>query len=390
MTSDNRPSKRLKVCHVVSALEVGGMENGVVNLCNGHDRSQVEPMICCLKRLGPMAERLNPDVKVVCLGFSEGKELLRPWRVARFLARERPDIVHTHGWGGGSWDGVLGARLAGCPVVINGEHGLIFAGWHQVVLQRLVARLCSAVFSVSAALQRKVVRVLRIPPSRITVISNGVDVERFSPRAGLARRPLDTASVKGGCHCTLVCCIGSLKMEKNQLLVVRAAAELLRSVPGCDLKLLLVGDGPDRPLLENYVEREGLKRHVFFMGRREDIAAILAGVDVLVSASKADHEGMSNVILEAMASALPVVATRSVGTEELVVDGATGFLVNEGDLAAFTQRLKLLVTDKSKARALGAAARMLVLEKYSLKRMIREYEQEYRRLYARKKPELYR
>ena len=183
MGSSRLSAKRLKICHVVSSLDVGGMENGVVNLCNGHDLSIIEPMICCLKRLGPMAERLRPEVRVVCLGFPEGKGMFRPLLLSRLFLKERPDIVHTHGWGGGAWDGIIGARLAKIPVIVNGEHGTLFTRWHQIVLQKLLARWCDSIFSVSAALKKKVIETLRLPGEKITVITNGVDLERFGDRS---------------------------------------------------------------------------------------------------------------------------------------------------------------------------------------------------------------
>ncbi|MCM0083369.1 glycosyltransferase [Geomonas sp. Red32] len=367
--------KRLKVCHVVSRLEVGGMENGVVNLCNGHDRSRIEPMICCLKGTGPMEGRLAGDVRVECLGFPEGRDLTRVLTVAGFFRRMRPDVVHTHGWGGGAWDGVVGARLAGCPVIINGEHGLIFSRPHQVLAQRMLARLATSFFSVSQGLKERVVRTLGISAEHIRVITNGVDLDRFAP--GMGGKGFGSAGKR------VICSVGTLKKEKNQLMLLKAVSELVRSGFRTEFELWLVGDGPDRGELEAFVEKEKLSGRVRFLGRREDIPALLAESSVLVSTSKAEHEGLSNVILEAMASALPVIATRSVGTGEVVVEGKTGYLVPEDDVFALCNRLKALLQDASLSRRMGDAGRALVTERYSIAAMIASYEEEYQRLYRR-------
>jgi glycosyltransferase involved in cell wall biosynthesis len=355
------------------------MENGVVNLCNGHDRSIFEPMICCLKHIGPMRQRLLPDVKVVCLDFPEGKGALRPWSVAKLFRKERPDIVHTHGWGGGAWYGIIGARLANCPVVINGEHGLLFVKWHQLLLQRFAAALCTNIFSVSQALKEKVVDTLGIPSGSIKVITNGVDIEKFH-RSKPEPELRVALGVDVGKETALVSSIGSLKPEKNQMMILKAVKQL-HGRPGLqDFKLLLIGEGPDRGMLEQYVEREGLQAKVRFLGKREDVPRILSCTDVLVSTSNSGHEGLSNVILEAMASEVAVMATKSVGTEEIVADGSTGFLVDADDIASMADKLEVLIDNKAMTRKFGEEGRRIVVERYSLQRMISDYEDEYKRL----------
>ncbi|MCM0083343.1 glycosyltransferase [Geomonas sp. Red32] len=367
---DTASGKRLKLCHVVATLETGGMENGVVNLCNRHDRTLFQPMVCCLKQPGAMVRRLAPDVKVFCLNIPEGKAPLAPLAVARLFRRERPDIAHTHGWGGGAWAGVVGARLAGCRLVINGEHGTLFTGWRQVLLQKVVALLCDRTFSVSQALTGKLASALTLNPHRVTVITNGVDLDRFHPRP---------RELEGGSDPLVLCSVGTLKEHKNQILTLKAVRELVRSVPGVEVQFLLVGDGPDREMLGDYVEREGLSSQVRFLGRREDIPEILGRCDVLVSSSRS--EAFSNVVLEAMASGAAVVSTRSNGTEQIVEEGETGFVIEVDDLPALAARLRFLAGNREATRRLGENGRALVARKYSIERMVGDYEREYLRLY---------
>ena len=123
---NNQPYKKIKIVHIVTTLGTGGMENGIVNLCNWHSRERFDLTICCLKSVGAMAKRLRDDVTVKCMNFSEGKPTFTPIKMAKYFKRYQPDIIHTHGLAGGSYVGIVGARLAGVPVIINGEHGTFY------------------------------------------------------------------------------------------------------------------------------------------------------------------------------------------------------------------------------------------------------------------------
>ncbi len=127
---------KIKLVHFLSRFDIGGMENGITNICNRINRDRFEPVVCCLKGAGSMVSRLKPDVKVINLSYPDGKAPFRPFKLSRYFKKERPAIVHTHGWGGCSLDGILGARISGVPGIINGEHGSIFLKPYQLFLQK--------------------------------------------------------------------------------------------------------------------------------------------------------------------------------------------------------------------------------------------------------------
>ena len=373
-------SQTIRVCHVVNALDVGGMENGVVNLCNNLDRSKFEPMICCLYHTGPMADRLRPDVRVINMAQPQGKSILSVFRLARLFKQIKPDIVHTHAWGGGSLYGITGARLANVPVIINGEHGSFFLKNHQVILQRILARISNLTLSVSESLKRRIVKNLGIPDEKIKVIPNGVDTDKFTGNYDWSYISEECTQKYGfslNGNSFIIGSVASLKAEKNQIMLLEALREIKHENDGRKIKIIIVGDGPDLEKLMQFVRDNQLERDVVFLGNRQDIPQLLSAFDVLISTSISRHEGMSNVILEAMSSGLPVIATKSVGTTEVVREGETGFLIEENDVSALVDKINLLRHNQELANRMGAQARKIAKEQYSIAKMVENYEKLY-------------
>ena len=376
----NGISARLTILHVVTTLGTGGMENGIVNLCNHHDRNRFLPIMCCLKTKGEMANRLKKDISLIEMGLSEGKPFFQPIKMKALLKQLRPDIVHTHGLAGGSYVGILGAKIAGIPVVINGEHGSFFLKPHQLYLQKFLAFLTDANLSVSQSLKNKITENLGIVEKKITVIPNGVDTSIFSGQAPtnhikkeLQERHgivLDNADL-------VIVSVGSLKPEKNQLMLLKALTEFKKQASTSNICALFVGDGIDRARLEQYTTSNRLNSHVAFLGKREDVPNLLSLSNVLISTSIAEHEGMSNAILEAFSSGLPVIATSSVGTIELIEEGENGFLIEQDDIAGLAQRILFLAQNPKKCEQMGKSAFKLVRKQYSIHHMVTQYENLY-------------
>lgn len=370
----------IKVCHVLTRLDVGGLENGIVNLCNGHDRLRFEPSICCVKEGGLMAERLKPDVRVDILHSPEGKAPLRFLRLAKYFRATRPHIVHTHGWGQSSFDGILGAWLARVPVIINGEHGTFETKRHQVQLQRFLAMLCDSTLSVSYAHKKKVVETLSINPDRISVIHNGVDTDIFTGAYDTSSLVKELRSDFAACidgNTFVIGCVGSIKPIKNQQLLLHAVAELKKIEPHGNFITLFIGQGPDLPMLRKLSDELGITREVVFLGQRKDIPELLSLIDVLVLPSQTGKEGLPNVVLEAFSSSMPVISTQSVGTHEVMVENETGWLLTSEDPIELCKRLKELMVDPNKTMTMGAKSQQHVQLKYSLQTMVEKYQHFY-------------
>jgi sugar transferase (PEP-CTERM/EpsH1 system associated) len=371
-------SHRRVVAHVVHSLATGGLENGVVNLVNGTG-SSFRHVIVCLTTDGPLRQRVSADVAVFTVGKRPGHDWRAFLRLVGLLRHIRPDVVHSRNWAG--VDAVPAALLAGVRVRVHGEHGreIVDPDGRNAVrnrARRLLAPVVSRFVAVSRDLRRWLVEDVGVPAAKVTTIQNGVDLGRFSrgsrseARAALGVR--DDALVVGT--------VGRLDPVKDQSGLIRAFGEALRAHPGA--LLLVAGDGPCREELAGVVRSLSLEQHVRLLGERQDIPDVLAALDVFVLPSIA--EGMSNTVLEAMASGLPVVATRVGGNPEMVEDGVSGRLVAARDHGALTTAICGYLRDPHLRRLHGNASRERVLRDFSLTRMNGEYDHLYQHLLLRR------
>jgi sugar transferase (PEP-CTERM/EpsH1 system associated) len=356
---------KLHVTHVVHWLRVAGLENGVVNLVNGL-RSDLNQTIICLEDVGPLKERLAPHIQVVSLGKKYPRNL-RVWELARIIRKLRPDIVHSRNWAG--IDAVMAARISRVPVVIHGEHGREAIdpkgqNRRRKLIRRALSPFVDQYVTVSDDLRHWLVNG-RIPEKKIIRIHNGVDTSRFSNGSRETARGLLGVSSDQ----VVIGTVGRLDPVKDHTTLIRAFAMVqpqhTRSV------LIIVGEGLLRLALENQIEELRLGGQVRLIGERSDIPAILKAFDVFVLPSIA--EGLSNTILEAMASELPVIATRTGGNPELVKDGVTGSLVPVQNPATLADAMEMYLKDSELRAAHGKAGRERVVRQFTVERMVAQY-----------------
>jgi len=362
----NRPSP-LRVLFVSTSLPVGGAETLLVNLVRRLDRSRLTPELCCLKEPGPLGELLAGEIPVHSRLLSGKYDVRVLPRLCALLRRRHIDAVVTIGAGDKLFWGRLGARLAGCPVVISALHA---TGWPDEIgrLNRWLTRLTDAFVAVAQRHGAYLVDVERLPSRRVRVIPNGVDADRFRPEPNgrlMARRRAGLPA-----QAPVVGIVAALRPEKNHRLFLDAAARLLRRLP--DARFVVVGDGPERAGLETTARSLGLHDAVLWLGTRSDVPELLRALDVFTLTSTSEASPVS--ILEAMASGLPVVASDIGSVSESVRCGETGLLVPSGDASQFANDWHRLLTQPELARRFGAAGRQEVLDHWSLDAMVRGYE----------------
>lgn len=375
MAVDERPL----IMHVIHHLLMGGMENGLVNLINNLPESRFRHVIVCIENDSEFRERIvRKDVSIVVLNRS----LIGVWALRRQLfnlcRNLKPAIVHSRNLSG--LDALLPARLAGVPYCVHGEHGRdvddLDGSNRKLALLRVLHRpLINRYITVSKDLQDYLVDRVGVAATRITQIYNGVDTGRFSPARDKPRSVLPENFQ--GQDRIVIGTVGRLQAVKDQATLLRAFAGLLEKHPdkaNC-LRLAIVGGGPLFDKLRKLADSLGLTDNLWLPGKADNIADILKSFDLFVLPSLA--EGISNTILEAMATGLPCMVTAVGGNVELVTDGYNGKFFNPGDVNRLCDVMANYVSNAELRKQHGQNARQTVLERFSLDAMMSNYQQVY-------------
>ena len=370
------------VIHVIHHLIIGGMENGLVNLVNRLPPEEFRHLIVSIEHHSDFANRIErPDVELIDLHRRD----IGAWGVRRALFRlfreRQPSIVHSRSLSG--LDALLPAVMAGVPVRIQGEHGwevdnLDGTRRKPLWLRRLHAPLVTCYVTVSQHLQDFLVERVGIARRRISTICNGVDTERFSP--GEVRSDLGMPADFMGDALVRVGTVGRLQPVKDQACLVAAVIHLAKVRPELRsrLRLLLVGDGPQRAALERQVREGGVEDITWFTGATREVADWMRLIDVFVLPSL--NEGISNTLLEAMATGIPVLATPVGGNVEVVAAGEHGAFFGVGDAQGLAELLSAYIEDPALRQDHAVASRRRACERFSLEAMVGAYRQLYRQL----------
>lgn len=373
--------RKLKVLHVVDGFRMGGAENKLAELIERLDSSKFEQHLANVGPLGPLYDRFR-SLKVPLYQCQRRHRFdLRPvLQLRKIMQRQRIDIVQTTlFWA--DFAGILAAHWAGVPVVLSWETVTHEGDPYHNKLQRkagyhLVMKYADGVIAVSHEIKDSLIRRRGLAAERIYVIHYGVDLNRFhrdsSNPSGL-RESLGLAP-----DALVFGIIARLEPVKGHRYFLEAFANVAKRHP--EAQAILVGDGSLRGELESQTRQAGLEGRIHFLGIREDVNALLNVMDVFVLPSIAG-EGLPNVVLEAMACGLPVVATRVGGTPEAVLHGKTGFIVEPANPEALAQAMEALIADETKRKAFGNASRRRAESEFSLQKQLAEFENLYIRLY---------
>jgi glycosyltransferase involved in cell wall biosynthesis len=284
------------------------------------------------------------------LGLQRGSALnVAVWRsLLATLRRERVDILHAHKFGSNLWATILGP-LARTPVVIAHEHTWSFEGQpvRRFLDRHLIARRADAFLTVSREDRRRMVEIEGIDPAKLIFVPNGIPPP--PPPSGRDLR----AELGLGPRVPVVGTVCALRPQKALDVLVRAAAALSGQLPA--LRVVIVGDGPERPALERQIGELGLGETVTLLGHRSDVADVLGAFDVAVCSS--NFEGTPLSILEYMEAGLPVVATRVGGVPDLIESGEHGLLIEPGDPGALAKALAELLGDRPRSAEMGRRGR---------------------------------
>lgn len=373
------------IAHVVFRFDVGGLENGIVNLINSMPPHRWRHAIVALTDVSPeFAKRIDrPDVRTIALEKTPG-HLVRDYpRLFRVFRELRPTIVHTRNLA--ALEAVVPAWAAGVPVRVHGEHGWDMQdpdGQRQRYsnVRRVYRPFVTRYVALSRHLEDYLEQRVGIRSGNISQIYNGVDTARFHPSRG--SRPPIAGCPFDGPEQWLIGTVGRMEAVKDPLNLARAFVRACEIQPAATehLRLVMVGDGALRQKAGALLDRPGIRERVWLTGERADVADIMRGLDCFVLPSLA--EGVSNTILEAMATGLPIVATAVGGNTELIESGMTGTLVPAANSDALAQAMLGYFNDRVAARRHATAARHVAEDRFSLTRMVADYTGMYERSLA--------
>lgn len=364
--------RRLRVLHVVHRLDYGGLQRLVGTIVRLIDVDRFESHVLTMSDFGPLADGLESFAGLHQLKSIPQLSMLWPRGLIRKIRTMAPDVVHTHS---GVWyKASLAARRAGVPRLVHTDHGRHYPDrWMGRLLDGLAARRTDVVVAVSDALRRQMADTVVPDPSRIRVVVNGVDTDRFRPRPlnGSLRSELGLPA-----RTPVIGSVGRLDPIKAYDLMIQAFAVLQANWSGgCRPTLMLVGDGPERARLAALIEQLGLRGAARLVGWRKDVEHVYPLFDVFTLSSWS--EGTSLGLLEAMSTGVCPIVT-AVGGSPAVLGGRLRHrLVRPGDHAALAAAWRDALAHPDQREADGAVARARVEQAFGLESMVRQYESIY-------------
>lgn len=360
--------RRIRVLHFLNAPEVpGGAEEHVFSLVAGLPLDRFDVTLVCPALSYPMFRPLDAaHRRVICLDLRKFSQLDAVRRMAAILRQERIDIAHAHQFFATLFLAPI-AKACRVPKVIETAH--VREAWRRswlkrsFLVDRLVYTMVDRFVAVSKAIQTYLIADKHCRSSKVALIYNGRDLNRFRPNGegGAVRKQFGVEPSD-----LLLVHIGRMSPQKGHVVLFRALPEIVRRFP--QTKLLLAGHGDLAASLQEEVQRLGLERQVIFAGFQSDIPRFLDAADIVVLPSL--WEGLPLIAVEAAGVGKPMVATAVDGTPEIVLDGQTGLLVPPNDSLRLADAIIRLLGDEPLRRQMGTAARRHAEAFFSLKQQV--------------------
>jgi glycosyltransferase involved in cell wall biosynthesis len=379
-----KPHVPIKILFVITSSGIGGAEKVLYHTTRLLDPERYVASICSLKEKGQVARDAEiTGIEVHCLAMADGERaygwissITALFRLTTYIMKVRPTIVHSFLFRANIISRIA-AFLARVPLSISSVRVMGGEKDYYHTIERVTSGMVDHYITVSDSVKEYLIHKANILPEKITTIYNGVTLNGLMPE-GKESTPLNFG-IKP--HDSVVLSVGRLHQQKGHDYLIRAIAIVKREVP--TVKVLIVGEGEEENDLKNLVKSLDLSEEVIFAGLCREIGKILNFTNLFVLPSL--WEGMPNAVLEAMAAAKPVVATRVGGVPELVVDGKTGLLVAPQDSDALAHAIVELLRNNERARRMGNAGRKRVREHFSLTAMIAKTDRLYQELLNTKK-----
>ncbi len=356
---------RIKVVHIVEDLKVGGQEHVIASIVRGLDPKVFDVRVWCTQAGGQVADDLRRDgFPVEVLGLQGIRNLFHVAELRRKMQQVQVDVVHTHAWGGGLI-GRFAARSAKVPVVFGHVHGIYnYVSRLHLKIDATLVKWSTGSICCSQAARHFMLSHESVPPEKLVVVYNGIDLSPFKPLAAGERAELRAkARVKPGD--IVIGSVGHLETHKGHEFLVQAFRRVLETQPHA--RLLLVGDGRKRARLEALANELGVMHRTTFAGVRRDVPLLLALMDLFVLPSL--NEALGLALIEAMASGVPVVASDVGGIPEVVKHRQTGLLAEPGSASALADAILEMISAPASAQRMRQTA-LQDCQRFSVETMV--------------------
>ncbi len=377
-------AERINLLQVVNGLAIGGAEKKLLELVKTLDKKRYNIIVCSIGQGGPLQKDFEAlGVNVIVCQKRNKLDLSLIFTVARLIKECEIDVVQTTLLLA-DLVGAMAARIAGKPPVISwetvshGENDILRTGNRHILAYKFAMKRVSRIVAVSQEIQRSLIQRRGIPAEKIAYIPYGVDLKKFARRNGSIdkRSILNIPSDR-----IVVGTVARAEPYKGVAYLQKVALQMVQQHPKLDF--VFVGDGSLRKELEAEVAAQGLSERIHFLGFRNDVHEVMNTFDIFILPSLT--EGLPNVILEAMASSKPVIATAVGGIPEAVVEGETGLLIPPSNTTAIMDAIRSLLSDHKAALRMGEAGRRRVEENFSLQKEVSSFEHLYQQLLDEKK-----
>lgn len=355
----------------MNALEVGGAEKFFLDLLKHLDKNKFEVSLATVIGGGSLEKDFS-SLNIPL--YIHGRRRLRYlgglkqfWELYQLMKKIRPDIVHTQLFAADLW-GRLAAKLAHVHHIITTEQNVnVDQSWLRETLKMLTYRLADKVVAISTAVKNYAVKKYRLPPEKIIIIPNDVDVTALQKKMlGTAPKPTNKK---------IIITTGRLVPQKGQKYLLEAFAALPQK-ENCEL--WIIGEGILRKNLERQAANLNLGEKVKFLGVRHDVPELLAQAHLFVFSSI--FEGLGIAVLEAAAAKLPIVASKIDGILDIIKDGESGILVEPKNPAALAEAMHKMLTNEEMARNLAEGAYTHVKNNFDVGAVVKKYEDLYENL----------
>ena len=373
MTDSLEKPRKIKVFHLITSLEVGGAQNGLLLGLPRFDKDRYEHILCSIMGEMQMADRFtNVGVEVISLDLKSKYDLMVVNRLRVALQRFQPDILHTYLLHANVLGRVVG-RLAGVETIIGSERTVGLTKGLRRLATKLTNPLTDAVEVNAETVGESVVRDLGVPADKIEVVRSGFD---FSSYSGPSKRQEVRAELGVDEDTHLVLSAARFRPSKGVEYAIRAFAIAKKERPNAHL--MIAGEGEQFDFLVTLASELGVSESTTFLGRRSDVPDLLSAADSMLLTSL--NEGLPRISIEAMAAGKPVIATDVGATSEVVIDDETGILVQPKDVEGAANGLVRLIDSSELRTRLGESGRAYVEKNYSVDNYVERLEGLYQQL----------